>query len=172
MPACLHLFDARVVLLPAISEDTNYAEVYRRATRTSRVYHNLDHQFSVRATHLSQDFLSAFRIRHRFLTTGDQDMFANQPQTAFMVSLESPLSADLRDYLTWTVHLQQGDTRHDPLVIKRINNKPKLELFFQNVTPWSQEYLLVFASQEDTPISPIQLVLGNSRAKVQLSWKN
>ena len=153
--------------------DRNYASTYRSSTRTSRVYRGFEHQFSVNATHLSPAFLQAFRDRHRLLAGEQDDMLANNThprQDAFLVSLATPTYSDLRDYLTWTVRLRNGDNSSDPVFIKKIHNKDKLELFFHNVTPWSSEYLLVFDSPPQHHVDPLQLVLGNSRAKVRLSW--
>lgn len=168
----MHRLDSRIEALPDISSDRSYVHAYRSSTRTSRVYRNFEHQFSINATHLSPAFLQAFRDRHRLLSADRSDIFADRAarQTAFLISLATPRPADLRDYLTWTVRLHDGDNRLDPVVIKKIGNKDKLELFFQNVTPWSNEYLLVF----DPPPhpGPLQLVLGNARARVRLSWGN
>ena len=173
LSACLHRLDSRVEALPDISSDRRYASAYDNSTRTSRVYRGFEHQFSVNATHLSPSFLQEFRHRHRLLADNHNDIFASnnrQRQTAFLVSLATPSYADLRDYLTWTVRLRSGDNSFDPVLIKRISNKDKLELFFRNVTPWSNEYLLVFDPSPHTRPDPLQLVLGNSRARVRLSW--
>lgn len=173
LSACLHRLDHRVEALPDIGSDHRYTSVYDNATRTSRVYRGFEHQFSVNATHLSPAFLQAFRARHRLLSDNHDDIFtrsAQHRQTAFLVSLATPRPADLRDYLRWTVRLHNGESSADPVVIKKIRNKDKLELFFRNVTPWSREYLLVFESLPQTHADRLQLVLGNSRARVQLSW--
>ncbi len=172
LSACLHRLDSRVESLPDIGSDHRYASVYDDSTRTSRVYRGFEHQFSVNATHLSSAFLQAFRDRHRLLAGDHDDIFgsARPRQMAFLVSLATPQPADLRDYLTWTVRLRNGGSSSDPVVIKKIHNKNKLELFFRHVTPWSREYLLVFASLPHGRSDPLQLVLGNSRARVRLSW--
>lgn len=172
LSACLHRIDHRVEALPDITSDRGYANIYRSATRTSRVYRGLEHQFSVNATHLSTAFLQAFRDRHRLLTDNHDDIFGNNArlQTAFLVSLATPIPSDLRDYLTWTVQLRKGEKSTDPISIRKIRNKNKLELFFRNVTPWSSEYLLVFDPPSHQQTNPLQLVVGNSRARVRLSW--
>ena len=173
LSACLHRIDHRVKTLPDLNSDHNYAHAYRSSTRASRVYRYFEHQFSVNATHLSPAFLQAFRTRHRVLADEHHDMFTSSMphrQTAFLVSLATPNPADLRDYLTWTVQLRNGDSSADPIVIKKIHNKDKLELFFRNITPWSNEYLLVFDPPPHPHTHPLQLVLGNTRARVQLSW--
>ena len=174
LSGCLHRFDQRVEALPDLTHDRGYVNVYRHATRHSRVYRGFEHQFSVGATHLSPTFLQAFRTRHSLLVDGHEDMLvggASNQQTAFLVSLATPSAADLRDYTIWTVRLHNGNSSFDPVVIKKIRNKDKLELFFRNITPWSNEYLLVFeAGQHAVPHDPLQLVLGNARARVRLSW--
>ena len=173
LSACLHRLDSRVEALPDIGSDRRYASAYDSSTRTSRVYRGFEHQFSVNATHLSPAFMQAFRTRHLRLADDHNDIFASsarQRQTAFLVSLATPSHADLRNYLTWTVRLRNGDSSSDPVIIKRMRNKDKLELFFRNVTPWSSEYLLVFDPPPRHRADPLQLVLGNSRARVRLSW--
>ena len=174
LSGCLHRLDQRVATLPDLEHDRGYAHVYRHATRHSRVYRGLEHQFSVGATHLSPVFLQAFRTRHSLLADGHEGTLvsdASQQQTAFLVSLATPSAADLRDYTTWSVRLHNGSSSFDPVVIKKIRNKDKLELFFRNITPWSSEYLLVFESgQQSVAHDPLQLVLGNTRARVRLSW--
>lgn len=176
LSGCLHRLDQRVEALPDLAHDRGYANVYRHATRHSRVYRGFEHQFSVGATHLSPTFLQAFRTRHSLLVDGREDMLvgdASKQQTAFLISLATPSAADLRDYTIWTVRLYNGSSSLDPVVIKKIRNKDKLELFFRNITPWSSEYLLVFESgQHAVPHDPLQLVLGNARARVRLSWND
>ncbi len=171
--ACLHRLDRRVEVLPEVRHDRGYASAYHRSTRTSRVYRGIEHQFSVNATHLSSAFLHAFRTRHRLLAGAHSDILARSSrahQTAFLVSLAAPQRVDLRDYLLWTVRLRDGDSSSEPVAITKIHNKDKLELFFDHVTPWSSEYLLVFDAPPYRRAAPLQLVLGNSRARVQLSW--
>lgn len=167
----MHLLDTRVQTLPSISKDNSYSRVYRHATRTSRVYRNLRHQFSVKATMLTDVFLDAFRQRHRFITE-DSDNLLNtskeQQQIAFLITLESPSEAELNDPLFWTVRLQSGEALLTPAIIKRISNKTKLELFFQGITPWSKEYLLIFKPTYNA--DNMRLVVGNTRAKVKLDF--
>ena len=173
LSACLHRLDSRVEALPDIGSDSRYASAYDSSTRASRVYRGFEHQFSVNATHLSTTFLQAFRTRHRLLADDHNDIFTSskhQRQTAFLISLATPNPTDLRDYMTWTVRLHNGNNSTDPVVIKKIHNKDKLELFFRNVTPWSSEYLLVFEPPPHPHTDPLQLVLGNARARVRLSW--
>ena len=167
----MHVFDKRVETLPSIQKDGVYARVYKHSTRASRVYRNLVHQFSVKATHLSDVFLEAFRQRHSQIASKTDDIFTQheqqQRQIAFLVTIESPNGKDLEDHLFWTVRLQTGKTILEPIAIKKVRNKPKLELFFQGITPWSKEYLLVF---KPTEIKDMRLMLGNSRAKVGLDF--
>lgn len=167
----MHLFDSRVQTLPSISGDNSYSQIYRHATRTSRVYRNLKHQFSVKATLLTDVFLSAFRQRHSFIAE-DTDSLLNttqkHQQIAFLVTLESPSGTELNDPLFWTVRLQSGEASLTPAVIKRISNKTKLELFFQGITPWSKEYLLIFKPTYNA--DKMRLVVGNARAKVKLDF--
>lgn len=167
----MHLLDSRVQTLPSISKDNSYSRVYRHATRTSRVYRNLTHQFSVKATLLTDVFLHAFRQRHSFITEENDSLLnttQENQQVAFLITLESPSEAELNDPLFWTVQLQSGEISLTPAVIKRISNKTKLELFFQGITPWSKEYLLIFKPTYNA--DKMRLVVGNARAKVKLDF--
>lgn len=166
------MLDARVQTLPSIHKDNSYARVYRHATRASRVYRNLTHQFSVKATLLTEAFLNAFRQRHSFIAEETDSLLnasnEHQQQIAFLVTLESPSEVELNDPLFWTVRLQSGEVSLTPAIIKRISNKTKLELFFQGITPWSREYLLIFKPTYNA--EQMRLVVGNARAKVRLDF--
>ena len=164
----------------SFSEDENYREEYRKATKHAEVYINFETRFIVSATHLSPQFSTALASRTK-------ELFGNVPfsldkatgKTGFFVSVFSPEpdKLDLADSQLWNIEYKQADTVHKPLAVKKIRDKIKWRVFFPEINTWTVEYLVIFDSPAVSPNldqmvakDTFRLFLANSDAKVKMTW--
>jgi hypothetical protein len=162
------------------SEDSEYYEILEDSTKDETVYKNFETRFTVKATYLSPKFRTAFSKRlEKVFMQGSLKFDHERTKAGFFISIYSPDSdrMDLHNDQHWTVLLgsDQGDLK--PVLIKKLNDKERWRAFFDGISHWTTEYLVVFDAPNVTPNSPdlvektsIKLTFANADGKVKLTW--
>jgi hypothetical protein len=176
--ACVN--DAAVELNDTITEDTEYTSVHQEFTRGAEIYRDFESRFRITATYLSPKFRGAFSKRLKELFTQEHPSLDEAAQNAgFFVTIQSPdeNEIDLNDPHLWTIFMDVGNVRQNPILIKRIQQKERWNPFFSSISKWSREYLIIFDTASIAPNSPdmvekssVQLTFANSDAKVKMNW--
>ena len=86
-------------------------------------------------------------------------------------------SVDLTNTNHWTLLFESKEGVVKPILVKRINDKIRWRNFFETMTPWTTDYLVVF---DRTAVNPnaenlvekpmTRLTLANGLSHVQLNW--
>jgi len=162
------------------SADKPYTEVLRKSTRDADVISNFETHYMINVTVLSPEFRTAFsdRLQRVFLQENKSFEEASS-KIGFFVSISSSDSStiDITNQLHWTIFFQQKDQKLKPIAIKRLNDKIRWQSFFDYVTKWSYEYLLIFDSPSINPNAPelvekpeLKLTFANAEAQTTLVW--
>jgi hypothetical protein len=164
----------------APAEDSDYYEVYEDSTREETVWKNFETRFKVQATNLSPRFRTAFTKRLERIYLQDTLKFGHdRGKVGFFVSLYAPDDdrTDLANDQHWSIILDDGGNKVKPAVIKRMNDKERWRAFFDGISQWTYEYLVVFDATNVDPNSPdlvekksIKLTFANADGKVALTW--
>lgn len=175
LTSCMSSTEPYIQLNSSIVEDSAYLTALKAHTRSAAVNKNYERRFSISATHLHQDFLSALNTRHKalFLEERPVDLVENQ-QTVFFVVLEADARrSDFEDPQLWKVFLGEGEQRRKPLAIRAITSaKKRWEPFFGAVSLWSEEFLVIFQKdpQSSSDVPSLTLTVANHDARVSLNW--
>ncbi len=162
------------------SEDNEYYDVFESSTKNETVYKNFETRFKVQATYLSPEFRTAFKKRLESVFMQGALKFGHERTKAgFFVSVFTPDSdrMNLSNDQHWTILLASPDGDLKPVLIKKLNDKERWRAFFDGISHWTTEYLVVFDAPNVTPNSPdlvekssIKLTFANADGKVNLIW--
>ena len=162
-------------------QDKNYYPQYMSATRSADVIHNFALYYRIHASYLYPEFRNALAKRLQDLYMQDTSgAFAEAGGKAgFIVSVYSidRDTSDLANTNHWTVLLDTKDGPIRPILVKKISDKKRWENFFEAMSPWSTDYLVVFdvvaanpgdAQLVDKPHA--KLMIANADSKIQMNW--
>lgn len=178
--SCVHSTEDAVSLNDAVDEDSDYFPVFSRNTRKADVTKDFELRYKVAVTYLAPEFRSAMGRRHEKLFQQNQPTLEEASQKAgFFVSIYSEKKewADVSNHELWNITLKTKDGDLKPATIRKLTDKDRWKPFFAQVTPWSQEFLVVFDTPAANPQSPelvdnsaINLKFANADAQVALTW--
>ncbi len=137
--------DARLPLYP--SEDSAYWPHYETASRQIEVVKNFETRHQIVASYLTPDFRAAIAERYRSIFNDQKPVFeAATDSTGFFVSVYSANRnlEDLSNSELWNITLQVKEGTLRPTRIQRLVPKELWSAFFPTISPWSQEYLILF----------------------------
>jgi len=162
------------------SEDSEYYKIYQDSTKENTVYKDFETKFKIQVTYLSPEFRTAFTKRMQSIYLNDAVSFEHERTKAgFFVTLYTPVDshADLMNNQHWTILYGEGDKAMKPILVKRLNDKERWRGFFDGISKWTNEYLVVFDAANVTPHSPalVQenptiLTFANADGRVKLTW--
>ncbi|MGE0174268.1 MAG: hypothetical protein AB7T49_15835 [Oligoflexales bacterium] len=174
---CITSVEDEVDLNPSIDEDNEYDDIYKKHTQTNEIIDNFEVRNIITITAVTQEFRNAFAKRHKRLFNEEQPILEEaSTKSGFFVSVyaNSKVANDLSNTTLWNIQLITGDQTYKPTIVRRLTPKERWTPFFKSISPWSQEYLLIF---EDAPAtsdrlvnkSQTKLIFSNSNAKISFN---
>ena len=180
LPGCISSVESDVDVTDSPKEDHDYSRALEKATQERTVFKDFETRYRVTATYLSPEFRAAFGQRlERVYKKGEAHFEEANQKAGFFVSIHSPDEdrTDLANPLHWTVLLDSKDGPLKPVLVKRLNDKERWRAFFDGVTSWTTEYLIVFDAPSINANSPdlvektnVGLTFANADAQVNLVW--
>jgi hypothetical protein len=127
----------------------------------------------VRASFLDREMMKALAQRHQEIFGEGQGMLLPEGKIGFFISLYTPNRENnhLSDKDLWNIQLSLHDQTLSPSSIKRLDQKHKWDSFFEGLSVWSREYLVVFDHElvGDAPTA-VQLTLASPKAKAEFKF--
>lgn len=180
LPGCVTSVEPDVSVAMAPSEDPEYSAAFAQATKARVVFKDFETRYQLSATYLSPAFRAAFARRYTRVYKKDMVEFVEATQKAgFFVIIQSPTDdrTDLTNPQHWTLVMNTKDGPMKPILVKKLNDKERWRAFFDSVTKWTTEYLVVFDAPAVNANSPdlvektgINLMFANADAEVNLTW--
>lgn len=178
--ACVSSVDPGFELSNPLEDDKDYYGSYQAATRGGDLIRNFGLEYRIHATYLYPEFRASLAKRLQKLYVQDAGAFTEaDSKSGFLVTVfgsESD-STDLANTNHWTILLDGKDGSARPVLVRKITDKRRWRNFFQNITPWSVEYLVVFDTPAANPGAAslvekphANLVIANAEGKISLNW--
>ena len=145
--SCISSTDPEIVLNPNLYEDTEYSVVYEQATTSLEMIDNFETKFIIQVTALSPKFRQAFSDRYKTLYSETQPVLTEASnKSAFFVSLFAANEdlLDLSDETLWNIQPLKSSGIKKPIRVKKISNKSRWTPFFDGISPWTKEFLVLF----------------------------
>lgn len=176
---CVSSIQPEVTLAEEIDEDKAYNAAFKESTRDFEIIKNFETRSMLHATRLSPQFIKAFSDRYQKLFNETQPALQEAvSKTGFFVVLYTgnrDMMA-LDDERLWNVQLEVDGTLHKPASIKRLSPKERWQPFFKNITPWSQEYLVIYdvpnATSDPQLLAhkSLKMLVSNADGRVAIGW--
>jgi len=177
---CISNVESDVDVTPAPSEDGVYYDALDKATEERTVFKDFETRYRVTATYLSPEFRGAFAKRMESVYKRSDVLFEEADAKAgFFVSVHAPNEerTDLANPQHWSIFLASNEGPIRPVLVKRLSDKERWRAFFDSVTEWTTEYLIVFDVPSVNTNSPelvaktaMNLTFANADAQVNLTW--
>jgi hypothetical protein len=178
--ACVSSIDSGFELAKPVSADKDYYRSYQDATMGGDLIRNFGLEFRIHATYLYPEFRSQLAKRLKELYVQDAGAFADADgKSGFFITVFASErdSADLGNTNHWSILLETKEGPVRPVLVRKISDKQRWRNFFENVTPWSVEYLVVFDTPAANPGAEnlvekphAKLVIAHAEGKVVLDW--
>ena len=179
--SCVTSADRGVELSEKPHQDKSYYAQYISATRGVDVISNFILKYRVHASYLYPEFRNAIAKRLQELYMQDTSGAFSEAggKSAFIMTVYGVEndSADLSNSNHWTVLLDSKEGPMRPILIKKITDKRRWQNFFETMSPWSADYLVVFdvpaANPGDAQLVEkphAKLMIANADSKVQMDW--
>ena len=178
---CVSSIDKGFELADEIHDDEDYYGKYQASTRGGDLINNFDVRFRLHATYLSPEFRSALvkRLQKLYMEDAAGAFEEASSKAGFIVTvygLERE-TADLSNTSHWTLIFETKDGPVRPVLVRKINDKIRWRNFFETISPWTSDYLVVFDRAAVNPDATnlvekpkTKLVLATGEGKVQLEW--
>lgn len=178
---CFSSVDKGFELSDEIYNDEDYYDKYQSATRGGDLIKKFDVRYRLHATYLSPEFRGALvkRIQKLYMEDAAGAFEEASSKASFIVTvygLERE-TADLGNTSHWTLIFETKDGPVRPVLVRKINDKIRWRNFFETISPWTSDYLVVFDRAAVNPDATnlvekpkTKLVLANGEGKVQLEW--
>lgn len=181
MTACVSSIEEDITLTPSPTEDEGYRQALEKATKSRTIFKDFENRYQLTATYLSPEFRSAFAQRMaRVYKNAPMQFEEASAKAGFFVTIEAPNDdrIDLTNPHHWSIFLGSNDKNPlKPVLVKKLDDKERWRAFFDSVTPWTTEYLIVFdapsvnANSKDLVAkTPINLMFANADAQLSLNW--
>lgn len=178
---CVSSIDKGFELNEEIYNDEDYYDKYQSATRGGDLISKFDIRYRLHATYLSPEFRNALvkRVQKLYMEDAAGAFEEASSKAGFIVTvygLERE-TADLANTSHWTLIFETKDGPVRPVLVRKINDKIRWRNFFDTISPWTSDYLVVFDRAAVNPGAAnlvekpkTKLVLANGEGKVQLEW--
>ena len=105
----------------------------------------------------------------------DVSFSIEEGKTVFFVSLFSPSYelTSLTEGKHWTILLEEKDKKLKPYSVTKVHAKNKWSHFFPFISPWSQEFIIVFNKEENDKTAfenKKNLILSHAKAETSMRW--
>jgi hypothetical protein len=179
--SCVHSIDPGFELSDEIHKDEDYYDKYQAATRGGDLIAKFDVRYRLHATYLSPEFRSALakRVQKLYLDESAGAFEEATTKSGFIVTVYG-LDRDTTDLANtnhWTLIFETKDGPVRPVLVRKINDKVRWRNFFETISPWTTDYLVVFDRASINPGAEnlvekpkTKLLLANGEGKVQLEW--
>jgi hypothetical protein len=177
---CVSSVDPGVELADTIEQDQEYYASYQRATRGGDMIRDFGLEFRIHATYLYPEYKTQLlrRTKDLYLQNGTTFGEADSKSGFFITVFGSDRdSTDLNNTNHWTIMLGDGGSMQRPVLVKKINDKKRWGHFFETISPWSADYLVVFDTPAANPgdsklvAKPhAKLTIAHAEGKVILDW--
>lgn len=180
LPTCVSSVDPGFELSHPLADDKDYYTSYQAATRGGDLIRNFGLEYRIHATYLYPEFRSSLAKRLQRLYIQDAGAFVEaDSKSGFMVTIfgSDRDSTDLANTNHWTLLLEGKDGSTRPVLVRKITDKRRWRNFFENITPWSVEYLVVFDTPAANPNAAnlvekphAKFVIATAEGKIALNW--
>lgn len=162
-------------------EDGAYYKKYQSATRGGDVISTFDILYRIHATYLSPEFRSALveRLGKIYLEDAGAAFQEASAKAGFIVTVYGldRDTVDLSNTNHWTILFENKDGPVKPILVKKIGDKVRWRNFFETISPWTQDYLVVFdktavnPNAENLVEKPItRLTLASGEGRIRMDW--
>ncbi len=179
--ACISSIDKGVEEHERPHEDADYYKKYQNATRGGDIISKLDILYRIHATYLSPEFRTALveRMGRLYMEDAGAAFQEASAKAGFIVTVYGldRETVDLTNVAHWTILFENKEGAVKPVLVKKINDKVRWRNFFETITPWTQDYLVVF---DKTAVNPnaenlvekpmTRLTLANGDGRIQMNW--
>lgn len=178
--ACVSSIDPGFELSRPLSDDKDYYASLQGATRGGDLIRDFGLEYRIHATYLYPEFRGQLAKRLQSLYVQEAGAFTEaDSKSGFFISVfgSDRDTVDLGNTNHWTILLEgkEGSTR--PVLVRKITDKVRWRNFFEHVTPWSTEYLVVFDTPAANPGAEnmvekphAKLVIANAQGKIAFNW--
>jgi hypothetical protein len=164
-----------------LHEDGAYYKKYQSATRGGDVISTFDILYRIHATYLSPEFRSALveRMGKIYLEDAGAAFQEASAKAGFIVTVYGldRDTVDLANTNHWTILFENKEGPVKPILVKKIGDKVRWRNFFETISPWTQDYLIVFdktavnPNAENLVEKPItRLTLTNGEGRIRMDW--
>ena len=162
-------------------QDGAYYKKYQNATRGGDIISTFDIIYRIHATYLSPEFRSALvdRMEKIYLEDAGAAFQEASAKAGFLVTVYGldRDTVDLANTSHWTILFENKDGPVKPVLVKKIGDKVRWRNFFETISPWTQDYLIVFdrtavnPNAENLVEKPItRLTLSNGEGRIRMDW--
>ena len=179
--SCVSSMDPGVEASDPPYADKDYYSKYKDATRGGDLIVKFDVHYRLHATYLSPEFRGALvkRVEKLYLQDAGGAFQEASSKAGFIVTaygMERE-SVDLANTNHWTLQFESKEGPVKPILVKKLSDKIRWRNFFETMTPWTTDYLVVFdraavnpdaANLVEKPMT--RLTLANGEGIVKLDW--
>ncbi len=179
--SCVSSVDPGVEVADPPHDDRDYYPKYQAATRGGDMIVKFDIHYRVHATYLSPEFRSALvkRLEKLYLQDAAGAFQEASSKAGFIVTVYGldRDSVDLTNTNHWTLLFESKEGPVKPILVKKISDKIRWRNFFETMTPWTTDYLVVF---DRTAVNPnadnlvekpmTRVTFANGIGRIQLNW--
>lgn len=162
-------------------EDGDYYRKYQSATRGGDIISKFEILYRIHATYLSPEFRNALveRMGKIYLEDAGAAFQEASAKAGFIVTVYGldRDTVDLSNTGHWTILFENKEGPVKPVVVKKISDKVRWRNFFETITPWTQDYLVVF---DKTAVNPnaetlvekpmTRLTMSNGEGRIRMDW--
>lgn len=163
LSACLTSPDPEASYPLAAQDDKPYFAAYQQVSKRVDVINNFETKFTVDASHLTTAFRQAMATRYEHIFKDKEPALAEAAsKTGIFVSVYTSNRelSELSRRDLWTIFLEGNGQKIAPTTIQRLSPKERWAPFFPAISPWSQDYLLLFDVPPAAGDAPSSLVLS------------
>ena len=179
--ACISSLDKGVEEHDRPHEDGDYYRKYQSATRGGDIISKFEILYRVHATYLSPEFRNALveRMGNIYLEDAGAAFQEASAKAGFIVTVYGldRDTVDLTNTSHWTILFENREGPVKPVLVKKISDKVRWRNFFETITPWTQDYLVVF---DKTAVNPnaetlvekpmTRLTMSNGEGRIRMDW--
>jgi hypothetical protein len=179
--SCASSMDKGIKATDPIYSDSGYYNQYMSATRGGDLIMRFDVKYRIHATYLSPEFRTSLikRVNNLYLEDAGESFKEATSKAGFIVTAygQDRETVDLNNPNHWTLLFESKEGPVKPVLVKKISDKIRWRNFFETMTPWTTDYLVVFdrvavnpgaANLVETPITKLTMATGEG--KIQLEW--
>ncbi len=181
MVSCASSMDKGIKASDPIYSDSDYYDHYMSATRGGDLIVKFDVKYRVHATYLSPEFRASLikRTNDLYLEDAAESFKEASSKAGFIVTAygQERESVDMMNPSHWTLLFESKEGPVKPILVKKITDKIRWRNFFETMTPWTVDYLVVFdrtavnPGAENLVEKPItKLTMATGEGKIKLEW--